>query len=156
MDFVVAFDASPIACSALGRAETLAAAVGGSVTTVTVIPRNNPTYARNRGWIGPEEAFSTESIRETVEERVASIAPGADVRTRTVERYAPRGKIGRVLRTTVATIPTDVLVIGSRNVGRVFTAATTASGAVAEGAYDVFVVRSVDPACRSGAFDTPK
>jgi nucleotide-binding universal stress UspA family protein len=148
MQFVVAFDGTPVAKTALGRAETLSAAVNGEVTALTVIPADNAQYARDRGWLDEEEPYSRKSVLDTLRDSVASVAPTATFSYRPVDRYAPRGKIGRVLRTAAEEENVDVLTIGTENAGRVFTALSTVTRSVSVGSYDLYVVREPDAAFR--------
>lgn len=144
MQFVVAFDGTPVSKTALDRAETLSVAVDGDVTAVTIIPFGNAQYARERGWIDQGEPYSRETVLETLRASVESVAPTAAFSYRPVDRYAPRGKIGRVLRTAAQQMDVDVLTIGTENAGRVFTALSTVTRSVAGGSYDLYVVRETD------------
>ena len=144
MQFVVAFDGTPVSKTALDRAETLSEAVGGNLTAITVIPLGNAQYARDRGWLDEGEQYSRESIIEPLRASVESVAPTARFSYQPVDRYAPRGKIGRVLRTAAEEVGVDVLTIGTENAGRVFTALSTVTRSVAVGSYDLFVVRETD------------
>lgn len=148
MEFVVAFDGTPVSKTALARAATLSAGVDGNVTAVTVIPAGNAQYARDRGWLDEAEQYSRESVLETLRVSVESVAPTAGFSYRSVDRYAPRGKIGRVLRTAAEEADVDVLAIGTENAGRVFTALSTVTRSVAVGSYDLYVVRETDPMFR--------
>ena len=141
MRFVVAYDGTPIAEAALDRAVTLADAIEGDVATVTVLPRHNREYARGRNWIGDDEPWDEDEIVENLRTSVSSIAPGATFHYRTVERFATRGKIGHILRRSTQELDVDVLVIGSENAGRVFSALTTVTRSVSQGPYDLYVVR---------------
>ncbi|MFW6002806.1 MAG: universal stress protein [Halanaeroarchaeum sp.] len=148
MHFVVAYDGTPITDTALDRARTLAEAVDGAVTAVTVVPHGNTDYARERGWIGDGEPWDRDGILERLRDSVDSVAPTATFEYELVDRYAPRGKVGRVLRTTAQAADVDVLVIGTENAGRVFTTLTTVTQSVATGTYDLHVVRTVVPRFR--------
>lgn len=148
MQFVVAFDGTPVSKTALSRAATLAAAVEGDVTAVTVIPAGNAQYARDRGWLDETEQYSRESVLDALRASVESVAPTAGFSYRPVDRYAPRGKIGRVLRTAAEEVGVDVLTIGTENAGRVFTALSTVTRSVAGGPYDLYVVRETDAGFR--------
>ncbi|AKH97808.1 universal stress protein [Halanaeroarchaeum sulfurireducens] len=141
MRFVVAYDGTPIAEAALDRAVTLADAIEGDVATVTVVPRHNKEYARGRDWIAEEEPWDEDEIVENLRASVSSIAPEAMFRYRMVERFATRGKIGHILRRSAQELDVDVLVIGSENAGRVFSALTTVTRSVSQGSYDIYVVR---------------
>lgn len=145
MRFVVAYDGTPISRTALARASTLADGVDGSVVVVSVIPVRNANYARERGWIGPNEEWDRDRVVDWLRETAGAIAPEATFAYRTVDRWAPRGKIGRVLRTLATTENVDALAVGSENAGRVVTVLSSVTQSVAYGSYDLYVVRSVDP-----------
>lgn len=141
MKFVVAYDGGPMAETALDRAATLADGVDGTVTAITVLPRDNARYAREQGWIEADEPWSQEQIVGDLRRSIEIIAPTASFEYREVERYAPRGKIGRALKRATDEEGADVLVIGTENAGRVFTTLTTVTRSVAQGTFDLFVVR---------------
>lgn len=143
MKFVVAYDGGPMAETALDRAATLADGVDGTVTAITVLPRGNARYAREQGWIEEDEPWSQEQIVDDLRRSVETIAPTASFERREVERYAPRGKIGRALKRATDEEGADVLVIGTENAGRVFTTLTTVTRSVAQGSFDLFVVREM-------------
>ncbi|MFW5918587.1 MAG: universal stress protein [Halanaeroarchaeum sp.] len=144
MEFVVAFDGTPVSKTALDRTVQLADGVDGDVTAISVVPAGNAQYARQRGWVDAEDTYSLDAVVDTLRESVKSIAPNAAFVSQSVDRYAPRGKIGRVLRTAASESGVDVLVIGSANAGRVFTAVSTVTRSVANGSYDLYVVREID------------
>lgn len=148
MEFVVAFDGTPVSKTALDRAVQLADGVGGEVTAISIVPAGNAQYARQHGWVDEEDTYSRDAVLDTLRESVESVAPNASFVHQSVDRYAPRGKIGRVLKTEAEASGVDVLVIGTANAGRVFTALTTVTRSVANGAYDLYVVRETDPRFR--------
>lgn len=143
MQFVVAFDGSEISRSALSRAATLAAGVDGSVTALTVVPSGNKEYARHRGWIASDESWDRETVVRRIRESVEAVTEEATFTYRMVDKYAPRGTIGRVLRNDAEAADVDAFVLGSENAGRIFTSLTTVSRSVAAGAFDIYVVRTI-------------
>lgn len=143
MEFVVAFDGSDISRAALSRAVTLAAGVDGSVTALTVIPSRNKQYARDHGWIADDEEWDRERVLTAIRESIEDVTPNASFAYRMVDKYAPRGRIGRVLRDDAEAADVDVFVIGSANTGRIFTSLTSVTPSVAVGSFDIYVVRNV-------------
>lgn len=141
MKFVVAFDGSEISRTALSRAATLAAGVDGTVTALTVIPSGNKQYARDHGWIGADEPWDRETVVSDIQESVEAVTSQATFAYRMVDKYAPRGTIGRVLRRDAEAADVDVFVIGSENSGRIFSSITTVSRSMAASSFDIFVVR---------------
>ena len=57
MTFVVPFDGSDLAESALVRATEFATVFDDSVLAVTVVPKGNVDYASERGWVNPDGTF---------------------------------------------------------------------------------------------------
>lgn len=145
MQFVVAYDGSVISATALVRAARLADGVDGAVTAVTVLPSQNAQYARDRGWLDSGEPWERKRVVGSLRGEVNSIVSGTKFTYRMVDRYAPRGKIGRVLRTTAEEEGVDVFVIGTENAGRIFSSMTTVTHSVSSGDYDLFVVQRSEP-----------
>lgn len=75
---VVPFDGSDLAETAPVRAAEFATVFDEDVVAVAVIPDGNVSYARKRGWIGPDEAFDRESVIAGLHDRVHEPYPGAD------------------------------------------------------------------------------
>jgi len=98
MTFVVPFDGSDLAEAALVRAVEFSQALEESVVAVAVIPKGNTEYAKEHGWIGSDDSFEMDRVVETLHEQVINLAPSADFRHLTVDRYAPSGTIASELR----------------------------------------------------------
>jgi hypothetical protein len=123
------------------------------VLAVTVIPNRNSRYARERGWLGEDEAFHRETIAERLRQRVAAVAPDAEFRYELVDRNAPPGTISTKLRRIAASEDTSMLFVGSENAGRLTrSVASVGSGISADDDYDLVLVRrerhSPSPAIR--------
>lgn len=96
--FLVPFDGSELAEAALVRATQFGVVLEERVLAVSVIPKGNADYARERGWIGPGEPFDATAVVSGLHERVTELCPSADFRHEVVDRYAPAGTISQRLR----------------------------------------------------------
>lgn len=148
MTFLVPFDGTEIAETALVRAvEFNQIFEEESVLAVSVIPRGNTEYARERGWLGPNEEFDMESVVSTLHKQVTDLCPTADFRHKIVDRYAPSGTISNRIREEAEREDASMVFIGSENAGRIVTAITSVGGSVAtDEEYDVVIVRHRRPA----------
>lgn len=143
MTYVVPFDGQDLGEAALVRAGEFADALGESVVAATVVPVDNAEYARDRGWISPDESFDLGRVVDRLGERVGSLCPAAEFRVETVDRYAPTGRIAREIRTVIRERDASLVFVGSDNAGRMVTSISSVGGSVAaDTAYDVVVVRN--------------
>lgn len=62
-----------------------------------------------------------------------------------VEKYAPRGRISRAIRTTAENVEAEVLFVGSETAGHRVTSLASIGQSVAYGDYDLHVVRRNHP-----------
>ena len=146
MTVVVPFDGSPLAEAALVRAVELSGALEEPVLAVSVIPRGNAEYARDRGWIEPDDQFDGSAIVATLHRQITDLCPSAHFRHVVVGRYAPSGSIARSLRRIAIEEEASMVVLGSENAGRVVSAMTTVGTNVAsDDRYDVLIVRRQHP-----------
>lgn len=146
MTFLVPFDGSPLGEAALARAATFGNLLEESVIAVVIIPQGNTTYAREHGWIGPNEQFDADAIIAGLTDRVAEIAPRASLTAKFVDTYAPSGTIAIELRRFARESQCSLLFIGSENVGRIVSSIASVGSLVAsERTYDVLLVRSRNP-----------
>lgn len=146
MTFVVPFDGCDLAETALVRAVEFSQVLEEPVVAVTVIPKGNTEYARERGWIGPDEPFEMNSVVETLHKQVINLAPNADFRHLAVDEHAPPGQIASELRRFATSENTSMVFIGSENAGSMVTGLSSVGGAVAaEDSYDVVIVQNSMP-----------
>lgn len=118
-----------------------------AVLAVSVIPRGNADYARERGWIEPDEAFDVESVVSTLHTNVVDLCPSADFRHNVVGRHASPGTIAKRLRTVARDEDASMVFVGSENAGHLVTTVSSVGGSVAtDGSYDVVIVRDRSPA----------
>lgn len=147
MTLVVPFDGSELAEAALVRATEFGIVFDEDVLAVTVIPRGNPDYARERGWIGPSQSFDMEAVVSTVHEQVTDLCPSADFRHKTVDRYAPTGTIAKRVRKIAQKVDASMVFIGSDNAGHLVSTISSVGRSIAiDDEYDVVIVRDRTPA----------
>jgi len=142
MTFVVPFDGASRTKAALQRAATIGDALDESVVAVSVIPMNDPTYARQRGWLGSDEPFDLETVVRTLRERVHEIAPDATFEYERARRGASGNQIAKPIRKFAKRRDASMVFIGSENAGRLVTSQSSIGGRIAtDGNYDVVLVR---------------
>lgn len=160
MSYLVPFDGSPLSKAALVRASVYAVAINRAppgirrelgrsepvdVMAVTAIP-DSPRYAREKGWIDENEAFSVGTVMERLRKMVEYIAPGASFEFERVDPAATAGTISQRLRRRAIAAEVSVVFIGSENAGRIITPITSVAGGITSAQdYDVHVVRRAIP-----------
>ena len=146
MTLLVPFDGSELAAAALLRATEFGVAFDEDVLAVSVVPEDNAEYARERGWIEPDELFDLSSAVSTLHERVTALSPSADFRHVTVGRHAPPGTIAKRVRRIARREDAEMVFVGSENAGHMVTTVTSVGGTVAaDDNYDVVIVRDRTP-----------
>ena len=146
MNLVVPFDGSALAEAALVRAAQFGETFEAEILAVTVIPNGNATYARERGWLDPDEPFDNERIVGRLRDQVTASAPSASFRAVLVDRSAPYGTIALRIRTFARKVNAAMVFVGSENAGRIVTSVSSVGANVAtEDSYDVVIVRSARP-----------
>ena len=145
MVFLVPFDGSTLAGTALVRASEYGALLEEDVTVVSVVP-NDPEYAREKGWIQHGEQFEYDAVVDALRSSVKTLAPEATFRHVRVPRYAQTGKIVLAIRRIAAELDASVVFVGSENAGRFVTSISSVGGGVAtDPSYDVHIVRQHNP-----------
>ena len=146
MTFVVPFDGSELARAALARAIRFAAALEEDVLAVSVVPKENASYARERGWLDEDESFDVDAVVARLHRQVTEVAPNADYRHLVVAKYAPPGQIANRIREVARGEEASMVFVGSENAGRLITSLSSVGKRVATGdAYDVVIVRHAEP-----------
>lgn len=146
MTFVVPYDGSDLAETALVRAGEFGDVLDERVVAVTVVPRGNADYARERDWLGPDEAFDMHEVASRLHDRVHELVPSADFRTVDVDRYAPSGTISNEITRVAREEDASMLFIGSENAGRIVTSVSSVGGSVSgRVTFDVVIVRNREP-----------
>jgi hypothetical protein len=158
--FLVPFDGSPLARAALVQARVYAVALNEAppslkrelrragpvdVVAMSVVP-DSARYAREKGWIGDDEALDVRAVAGRLHEQVTDIDPGAGFHYVRVDGAAMAGTISSRLRRRAEEDDVSVVFVGSENAGRIITPLTSVAGGVtASMAYDVHIVRHPMP-----------
>ena len=148
MSLLVPFDGSDLAEAALERAREFGEFSGEDVVALVVVPPE-PEFARDRGWIAPDEQFDVDRICTRLRQQVEDVAPEATFRCEEIEETDYRATITtditRTVRTVAGEVDASILFIGSENAGRVSTPLTSVGSPISEDPrYDVHIVRHAD------------
>lgn len=147
MTLVVPFDGSTLAEAALVRATEFGNVFDEDVLAVSVIPKGNTKYARERGWLARNEAFDMQSVITTLHEQVIDLCPSSDFRHKVVSHSAPPSTIAKQLRKVARKEDASMVFIGSENAGRIVASVSSVGRKVVTGdSYDVVIVRNRKPA----------
>ncbi len=145
MTLVVPFDGSELSKTALVRAAQFETVFDQGVVVVTVIPRNNASYARKKEWIGRTEAFDSETIVDSLRESVDRIAPDAAFHQLSVGRNSPAGTIANRIRKFARDNDASIVFLGSENAGRMVGTLSVGSSVSADRSYDTMIVSQARP-----------
>lgn len=145
MTLVVPFDGSELAKTALVRAAQFDAVFNRGVMAVSVIPRNNTSYARQKGWIDPGDSFDSQQIVETLRTSTENVAPDVFFKPLSVGRNAPAGTIANRLRKFARDQDASIVFIGSENAGRMVGSLSVGSSVASEQTYDTMIISQVQP-----------
>ncbi|WP_436935892.1 universal stress protein [Halovenus marina] len=145
MTLVVPFDGSDLSRAALVRAVQFDAVLDEGVLVMSVIPKNNAEYARTRGWIDESEPFDAETVVSYLRNEVAQLAPEAEFHYEYTDRYAPTGTIASRIRRFAKANEASIVIIGSRNAGRIVSAITVGQSVAGDRAYDTMIVSQAIP-----------
>ena len=143
MTLVVPFDGSELSVAALRRAAEVDRALEEGVLAVSVVPKGNVEYARERGWLGESEAFDLDDAVDHLRTRVASVTQAAEFECVVVDRYAPAGTIASRVRKVAKDAAATMVFVGTDNAGHIVTSlASVGTNVASDEAYDVVVVRN--------------
>ncbi|WP_336337772.1 universal stress protein [Haloarcula brevis] len=145
MVLLVPFDGSALSEAALERATEFADYRDEEVTVLSVIP-DDAAYARERGWVDADEAFSVETVADRMREQAEAIAPTATFRYETPEDVSSMAStttdVSRTIREVAHDTRASIVFIGSENAGRVSSPVYSVGSPVSEDPqYDVHIVR---------------
>lgn len=145
MTLVVPYDGSELSKTALIRAAQFSTVFDQNIIVVTVIPKNNTAYARERDWLGPNEVFDTETIVTTLRESIAEIAPDATFNHISVGRDAPSGTIANKIRRFARENEASIVFVGSENAGQIVGSLTVGSSVTTDRAYETMIIPHAKP-----------
>ncbi|PSQ16120.1 universal stress protein [Halobacteriales archaeon QS_8_69_26] len=145
MALLVPFDGSDLSTAALERAVEFGEFTGEEVVVPSVVPPSEE-YARERGWIAPDEPFDPDLVAGRLRDRAEAVAPGATHRTEVPEDVSATASLTtdvvRTIHEVAAEVGASVLSVGSANAGRVSTPLSSVGTPVSEDPrYDVHIVR---------------
>ena len=148
MTLLVPFDGSELSVAALERAREFGEATGAEVLTLAVIP-DDAEYARERGWIGPNDDLDPDSVETRLAGRADEIVPGVTLRSERVENVDPVASttmdVVRTIRRVAAEVDASIVFVGSENAGRVTRPLASVGSPISEDPrYDVHIVRHPD------------
>jgi nucleotide-binding universal stress UspA family protein len=146
MTFVVPFDGSELAKTALVRAVEFGTVLDERVVAVSVIPADNASYARENDWLEPDESFDLDTVVGRLHQDVAAHAPNAEFRYDVVGRRSTPGTIASRIRKQAESVDASMVFVGSENAGRLVSSLSSVGDTVAAAdAYDVVIVRHRNP-----------
>ncbi|AZH26999.1 universal stress protein [Haloplanus aerogenes] len=147
MTFLVPFDGSGLAEAALVRATEFASVFDEDVLAVSVVPKGNTGYARERGWLDRDEPFDLQSVVATLHTQVTDLCPSANFWHLTVDTHASPSTIATRIRQRAQREDVSMVFVGSDNAGHLVTEVSSVGGPIAAAeAYDVVIVRNRTPA----------
>jgi len=145
MSLVVPFDGSDLSKTALVRAAQFQTVLDQGVIVVSVVPRSDKSYARERGWIGPNATFDGDAIVDALRESAAEIAPDAEFHHISVGRNSPSGTIANKIRKFLRDHGASIVFVGSENAGRMANSISVGSSVAADRSYDTMIVSNTGP-----------
>lgn len=145
MTLVVPFDGSELSKTALVRAAQFDTVFNQGVVVVSVIPRNNASYARDKEWIGRTDSFDGEVIVDSLRESVDQIAPDAAFHHLSVGRNSPAGTIANTIRKFARDTDASIVFLGSENAGRMVGTLSVGSSVSSDRSYDTMIISRARP-----------
>jgi nucleotide-binding universal stress UspA family protein len=145
MTLVVPFDGSELSKTALVRAAQFETVFDQPVVAVSVVPRNNTSYAREHGWIEPNQPFDGEAVVEGLRESVAEVAPDAEFHHISVGRSSPSGTIANKIRKFARDNDASIVFVGSKNAGRIASSLSVGSSVSSDRSYDTMIISHARP-----------
>jgi len=145
MTLVVPYDGSELSKTALVRAAQFDTVFDQGVVVVSVIPRNNASYARTKEWIGRTDSFDGEKIVDALRESAHRIAPDATFQDLSVGRNSPAGTIANRIRKFARETDASIVFLGSENAGRMVGTLSVGSSVSADRSYDTMIISRARP-----------
>ena len=146
MTLLVPFDDSELSRTALRKAANLGDVRDEEVLVLSVIP-DDPDFARERGWIAPDEPLRIEAVESALQSRAKVAAPESTFRIEFVDSEEPTATaaatVTKAIRRVASEVDASIVFVGSENAGSVIRPDSSVGGpVVGDGAYDVYVVRT--------------
>ena len=137
--YLVAYDGTPGAASALRRATALADGDGGRVVAVSVLPTDERLAATYD--LLEDGEYDPEAAAERLREAAGDVAPEAGFRAERVDTYAGKRRIAKELHRVAREEDADVVFLGA-DAGRVVRTLAGDEGPADDADYDLYLVRS--------------
>jgi nucleotide-binding universal stress UspA family protein len=139
MVYLVPFDGSPLARSALRRASTFAE--HQRVVAFAVVPTGSK-YARSKGWLDAGESFDADAVETHLRESVTDVAPDADFESVRVESRPPGSTVAKHIRQKARELDAEIVFLGSDNAGKIVTpVSSVGTGVTSDESYDIYIAR---------------
>lgn len=143
MSLVVPFDGCELSKVALVRATQFDSVVDQGVAVVSIVPES-ASYARERGWIGPNDTYDGEAIVDRLREAAMAISPDAEFHHLPVDRNANSRTIANTIRTFAREHNAQIVFVGSNNAGQVVRSLTVGSSVTSDQSYDTMIVSGLE------------
>jgi nucleotide-binding universal stress UspA family protein len=144
MALIVPFDGSPLSRIELVRATQFRAVLDEELLVVSVIPRDNVEYARDKGWLDAAEPFDLDAIVARLRDAVSELAPDADFQHVLVDQYATVGTIAGRIKKFARIRGGTIVFLGSKDAGRIINAFTVGQAIAADRSYDTYIITNED------------
>ncbi len=139
MVFLVPYDGSRVARTALDRAVAHGEALDEEVVAVSFVP-TGAEYAERRKWIDPSEDFAADSAQSTLERKIEESTDDAERMFSEEAASAPTDGVADRIKQVADDVEASVLYVGTSESEEEL---TTPFGSISpEGAYDVHLVRA--------------
>ena len=136
MVFLVPFDGSPLAETALHRAVDYAAAMDVDVVAVSLIP-TGADYTQRRRRVDPHEDFAAETAASDLRRKIEETTDDAERNYEDVSAYSP-GELSETIRQVAQDVGATVVFLGSADTDEITVPVADRTGG---DAYDVHIVR---------------
>jgi len=137
MVFLVPFDGSPLAETALDRAVNYAAALDTDVIAVSLVPTGSE-YALRRKRVDPHEDFAAETAASDLRRKIEEATDEAELNYEDVSAYSSN-ELSDTVRQVARDVDASVVFIGSADTDDVV---ISISEPADEDAYDIHIVRA--------------
>ena len=136
MVFLVPFDGSPLAETALDRAVDYAAAMDTSVVAVSLVPTGTD-YAVRRLRVDPSEDFAAETAANDLRRKIEEATDDAELNYEDVSAYSVN-ELSETIRRVARDTEAEVVFLGSADTDDIVVPSSELDEA---DAYDVHIVR---------------
>lgn len=118
MVFLVPFDGSRRARTALDRAVTYADALDREVVAVSYVP-TGADYAERRCWADPDDDFAADSVASDLRRKIEEATDEAELRYEDESAHSPEGGLSPDVKGTARDVGATVVFVGTADDGQV-------------------------------------